>query len=110
MRRNCEGAVLSKFGMKRTAIEVWNTLKSLCEGKLVTDYGTVLCSISKLTYNDRESTIEAHISEYERRWNYFSSILATGELSKDDGGFRAAAYQIRSSEGQVSPPNYPIIV
>jgi hypothetical protein len=37
MRRNCEEAVLSKFGMKRTAKEVWNTLKSLYEGKTVTD-------------------------------------------------------------------------
>jgi hypothetical protein len=33
MRKNCEEAVLSKFGMKRTAKEVWDTLKSLYEGK-----------------------------------------------------------------------------
>jgi hypothetical protein len=86
MWKNCEEAALSKFGMKRTAKEVWDTLKSLYEGKTVTDYGTLPCSISRLAYNDRESTIEAHITEYERRWNYFSSILATSESSKDDDG------------------------
>jgi hypothetical protein len=43
-----------------------------------------------MEHNDRESTIEARISEYERRWNYFSSILATSELSKDDDGFGVA--------------------
>jgi hypothetical protein len=90
MRKNCEEAVLSKFGMKRTAKEVWDTLKSLYEGKTVTDHGTLLGSITKLMYNDRESTIEDHINEYERRWNYFSSILATSELRKDDDGFGAA--------------------
>jgi hypothetical protein len=98
MRKNCEEAVLSKFGMKRTAKEVWDTLKSLYEGKTVTDYGTLLCSISKLTNNDRESTIEDHISEYERRWNYFSSILATGESRKDDDGVGVALQQLTRSD------------
>jgi hypothetical protein len=97
MRKNCEEAALSKFSMKRTAKEVWNTLKFLYEGKTVTDYGMLLCRISKLTYNDRESTIKAHISEYKRPWNYFSSILATSELSKNDDGFGAALQQLTRS-------------
>jgi hypothetical protein len=107
MRENCEEAVLSKFGMKRTAKDVWNTLKSLCEGKTVTDYRMLLCSISKLTYNDPGSTIETHISEYERRWNYFSTILATSESSKDDNGFGVALqYQIRSSDLLQTTPSF----
>jgi hypothetical protein len=113
MRKNCEEAVFSKFWMKRTAKAVWDTLKSLYEGNTVIDYGTLLCSISKLTYNDRESTIEAHISEYERRWNYFSSILATSELSKYDDGFGVALQQLTRSDQakpefllQTIPPFY----
>jgi hypothetical protein len=72
-------------------------LKSLYEGKTATNYGTLLCIISKLIYNDCESTIEDHISEYERRWNYFSSILATSELRKDDDGFGVALQQLTRS-------------
>jgi hypothetical protein len=117
MRKNCQEAALSKFGMKRTAKEVWDTLKSLYEGKTATDYGTLLCSISKLIYNDRESTIEDHISEYERRWNYFSSILATSELRKDDDGFGIALQQLtRSNQAKAEfllltiPPFYSTTV
>jgi hypothetical protein len=90
MRKNWQDAALSKFGMKRTAKEVWDILKSLDQGKTATDYGTQLCSISKLIYHDRESTVENHISEYERRWNYFSTILATCEVIKDDDGYGVA--------------------
>jgi hypothetical protein len=67
VRKNYEKVILSKFGMKRTAAEVLETLKSLYEGQTVAEYGALLSNITGHHFDNRHGTIVEHIAEYEKR-------------------------------------------
>lgn len=86
MKKNCEISISAKIGITKDAHQAYKNLKANYEGKPVTDLGVLLASITKLTYDDRSSTIEEHIAEFERKWDFTAATLSTGEFTKKKFG------------------------
>jgi hypothetical protein len=69
MKKNCDEEPLTKFKLARKAYNAYRALKSHYEGKTVTDLGAVLANIIRITYDDRQNTVDGHITEYEKQWD-----------------------------------------
>jgi hypothetical protein len=80
MKKNCEDEPLAKFKLEKNASDAYIVLKSHYEGKTVTDIGAVLGNVIKYTYDDRAMTIEEHITEYERRWDFIKATLSNSDF------------------------------
>jgi hypothetical protein len=52
--------------------------KSL-QGQTVTN---ALANVIQITYDDRQNTIDQHITEYEKQWGNMRSTLNSGEFPK----------------------------
>jgi len=87
---NCEPEVRARIGSFPKAKEAYEELKKAFEGKSVTELGALMKSITRMTFDNRKSTIQEHIAEYERAWNSFVAITArlcnsvAGELGLGD--------------------------
>jgi hypothetical protein len=68
MKKNCETEVVSRFGLSKIA-KVYDELRALYEGKTVTDLGMILSKVIRLSFDDRNLTIEQHILDSEKKWN-----------------------------------------
>ena len=86
MKKNCEISISANIGITKDAHQAYKNLKANYEGKTVTDLGVLLASITKLTYDDRSSTIEEHIAEFEKKWDFTAATLSTGEFTKKKFG------------------------
>jgi hypothetical protein len=82
MKKNCDEEPLTKFELARKAYDAYRALKSHYEGKTVTDLGAVLANVIRITYNDRQNTIDEHITEYEKQWGFMRSTLNSGKFPK----------------------------
>jgi hypothetical protein len=78
MKKNCETEIVSRFGLSKTAKEVYDELRALFEGKTVTDLGIIPARVIRLSFDDRNLTIEQHISDFEKKWNFMRSTLSSG--------------------------------
>jgi hypothetical protein len=67
MKKNCDEEPLTKFKLARKSYDAYRPLKSHYEGKTVTDLGAVLANVIRITYDDRQNTIDEHITEYEKK-------------------------------------------
>ena len=68
-----------------TACDAFKALKAQYEGKTATDLGTILNSVTRMTFDDRTTTIEDHISDYDKRWGFMKSTIGammTNETNK----------------------------
>jgi hypothetical protein len=84
MRKNCEDEVRERIGNLTLAEEAYNELKKAYEGKTATEFHALLDSLT-LVYDDRKSTIEEHITAYERIWNMFVGVMSRADLNSGDG-------------------------
>ena len=82
MKRNYEPEVVSIIGLCENVNEAFKELLAKFEGKTVTDLGAVLSNIIRLIFDDRNVTIDEHISGYEKRWNFMRSTL-DGDFDTD---------------------------
>ena len=64
MKRNCEPEVVDIIGQSRNANDAYKELRAKYEGKTVTDLGAILANVVRLMYDDRNSTIEEHVTEF----------------------------------------------
>lgn len=83
MKRNCEPEAIRIIGLARSTHDAYNSLKARFEGKTITDLGIILGGITRCTYDDRKQTIDEHIDEYEKRWNFMDATL-TAEIGEED--------------------------
>jgi len=60
------------IGLTRSALEAYTKLKAKYEGKTVTDLGAV----ARFTFDDRTTTIDEHVVEFDRRWSFMKATLA----------------------------------
>ena len=67
MKCNCEPEVVDIIGLSRSANDAYNEFKAKYEGKTVTDLGAILANVVRLMYDDRNNTIEEHITEFDKR-------------------------------------------
>src|ERR1700761_2062283 len=49
---------------------------------MITDLGAVLAGVLRLTYNDREATIEEHITTFDKKWAFMKSTVSSGEFDE----------------------------
>jgi len=94
---NCEPEVRARVGSFPKAKDAYDELKKAFEGKSVTELGTLMKSATRLSFDDRKTTIQEHIADYRRAWNTFTAITAMLDLTKDDG-FGSALQQMAKSE------------
>jgi hypothetical protein len=66
IRKNCSEDVKSRFGVLESASDIWEELKRAFERKTVTEYYSLLASINNYPSDDRTTTLNTYITEYER--------------------------------------------
>ena len=88
MRTNCEAEPLSKLGLVESSNEAYKALVAHYEGKTITDIGTLIDQVMKMNFDDRATTIEEHIGEFERNWSFMRATITNGNFPdnlKTDG-------------------------
>ena len=77
MQKNSEANTLSlsKIEICDSVNEAYQALKSKYEGKTATDLGTVVQRVFNFLFDDRNSTIEDHITEFDKRWRFIKSTV-----------------------------------
>jgi len=98
---NCEPEVRARIESFPKAKGVYDELKKAFEGKSVTELGVLMKSVTRMSFDDRKSTIQEHIAEYGRVWNAFVAITARLDLSKDDGFGKALQEMAKSEKAKV---------
>jgi hypothetical protein len=94
LAKNCEEDVCSHIDSIEDAAECWKALKELYEGKTITNHSILLASLTKFSFDDRSSTINEHILEYERRWNTMRSIITSCPIKNENNGITRALREI----------------
>jgi hypothetical protein len=89
LAKNCED-VCRHIDSIEDAAECWKALQELYEGKTITDHSILLASFTKFSFDDRSSTINQHILEYERRWNIMRSIITSCPIKNENNGITKA--------------------
>ena len=87
MQKNCESEPLAKIEMCTTAKDAYEALKSQYEGKTATDIGTIIHDVFRMTYDDRTTTINDHITDYDKRWAYMRSTVTAMVAAKPENEF-----------------------
>jgi hypothetical protein len=82
MKKNCDEESFTKFKLARKAYDAYRALKSHYEGKTVIDLGAVLANVIRITYDDRQDTIDEHITKYKKKWGFMRSTLNSGKIPK----------------------------
>jgi len=85
MKRNCEPEIIDTIRLTRSAHEAYNELKVKYKGKTVTDLGAVLANTVRFTYDDRTTTIDEHVAEFDKRRSFMKATLAGGFDDKVKG-------------------------
>ena len=75
MYKNAEDEPHNKISLFKDAAQAYKALRSAYEGKTVTDLGTVVNEVMKITYDDRSTTIEKHINTYDKKWGFMRSTI-----------------------------------
>jgi hypothetical protein len=65
LAKNIEEDVCSHINSTEDAAVCWKALKELYEGKKITNHSILLASLTEFSFDDRSSTINEHIPEYE---------------------------------------------
>ena len=95
MCKNAEEEPHNKISLFKDAHQGYQALQSAYEGKTVTDLGTVVNEVMKITYDDRSTTIEDHISNYDKKWGFMRSTI-TGMIANQVPGMDADEKLFRS--------------
>jgi transposase InsO family protein len=82
IRKNVSEDVRARIGTMGLAKDAFEELKKAFEGKMATEFYTLLEGLTSQQFDDRKTTIEEHIAEYERTWNNFVGIMSRVDLSK----------------------------
>jgi hypothetical protein len=85
MRKNCEDDVKARIGNLTSAKDAYAELKKAYEGKTATEFYALLDSLTSISFDDRKSSIEEHVTNYERAWNRFVGVVSRADLTTDDG-------------------------
>ena len=84
MKRNCEPEVVSIIELCENANETYLELQAKFEGRTIMDIGVILSSITKLTFDDRNDTIDDHLAEFDKKWNFMKASVANGKSTDKD--------------------------
>ena len=85
IEKNCEEDIQARIGNCLTAAAAYKELKKAYEGRTTTEFYALLESLTSIPYNDRKTSINEHITSYERIWNSFVGVISRADLSKDNG-------------------------
>ena len=77
---NCEEEAASKLGIGISANEMYKGLVANYEGKTVTDMGGLIRKVVRMNFDDRAYTIDEHIGEFERNWNFMRTTVHSGKF------------------------------
>ena len=67
MKHNGKPKVVDIIALSQSSNNAYNELKAKYEGKIVTDLEVILANIVHLMYNDRNNSIEEHVTEFDKR-------------------------------------------
>jgi len=71
--KNCEDNVRSRIGTFELAKKAFDELKKAYEGKT---FYALLDSRTNISFDDRKTTIDEHITHYEATWNRFVGVIS----------------------------------
>ena len=65
-------------------MEAYDELKKAYEEKTTAEFGALVDSFASMSCDDRKTTIEEHMTQYEWTWNTFTAIISRADLKNDD--------------------------
>jgi hypothetical protein len=86
MRKNSQDDIKARICNLTSAKYAYAELKKAYEGKTATEFYALLDSLISVSFDDRKSSIEEHVTNYERTWNCFVGVVSRAvmtDLGKD---------------------------
>ena len=77
---NCEEEAASKLGIGISANKMYKGLVANYQGKTVTDMGGLIRNVVRMNFDYRTHTIDEHIGEFERNWNFIRTTIGSGKF------------------------------
>lgn len=71
--QNAEDEPHVKISLFKDAVQAYKVLRSAYERKTVTNLGTVVNEVMKITYDDQSTTIEEHMNNYDKTCGFMRS-------------------------------------
>ena len=84
IEKNGETEPLSKIELCDNSHDAYLALKNQYEGKTVTDLETVVQRVFNFPFDDRYTTIEDHITEFDTRWAFMRSTVNAMMANKEN--------------------------
>lgn len=114
MITNTEGTAESIILMEDNAHQAWKRLKEQYEGKTRTNLTALLSGVFKLQFDNRTSTIDDHINEFQIRWGRLASTVAGETDTLKAAGAYAVLTKCDSAKAQILlgtlPDYYKMVV
>ena len=83
MKRNCEDEPLGLIELCEYAFEAYEFLQTHYKNQMVSDLGVIISGVTKSNYSEN-TTIEAHIQDFEQKWKKMATI---GNVDEDNQEF-----------------------
>lgn len=74
---NTEGTAKSLIIMEKSAHKAWDLLKDQYRSTTRTNLQSLTDSLFRLTFDNRMTTIDEHINEFQARWNRLAAAVST---------------------------------
>jgi hypothetical protein len=99
MQKNWEDNIRVRIGNLTIAKDAYDELKKAYEGKYAIEFYALLNSLTSVSYDDRKSSIEEHLTNYERTWNSFVGVISRLDLvAGNDDGFGEGLQKFSKSD------------
>jgi len=114
MIQNSEGTAESIILMEDNAHTAWESLREQYEGKTRANLTALLHAVIKLQFDNRVSTIDEHINEFQIRWARLASTVAGSTDTTKSAGAYAVVTKCDSAKAQILlgtlPDYYKMVV
>ena len=82
MKRNCEEEPHGLIELCDYAFEAYEILQTHYENRMVSDLGVIISGVTKSSYSEN-TTIEAHIQDFEQKWKKMATIGNVDEENQE---------------------------
>ena len=82
MKRNCEEEPYGLIELCDYAFEAYEILHTHYENRMVSDLGIIISKVTKSSYSEN-TTIEAHIQDFEQKWKKMATIGNVDEENQE---------------------------
>ena len=106
MKRNCEDEPLGLIELCEYAFEAYEILQTHYENRMVSDLGVIISGVTKSSYSEN-TTIEAHIQDFEQKWKKMATIGNVDEDNQEFAEHIQGIGRLESAKKEFLPMTFP---